>query len=127
VIIAAAVSVLLSLGVLFMPGGGESPAPTIGKTKALAGVIREVLPKDEKIVFDDESGVPDEIVVGRKPRIRLDNDGPYLRLHELAPGDRIEIRFEETANSRTCVINALRPQEGSGKIKDVDLPPRSSP
>jgi serine/threonine-protein kinase len=117
---AVAASVLLSLAVLFIPSGGESPAPPIGKAKALAGVIREVLPKDEKVVFDDESGVPDEIVVGRKPRIRLDNDGPYLQLKELAPGDRIEIRFDETANSRTCVINALRPQEGSGKIKEVD-------
>ena len=117
---ALAVSVLLSLAVLFIPSGGDSQAPPPIRAKALSGVIREVLPNEEKLIFEDESGVPDELIVGKKPRIRLDNDGPYLRLVELAPGDRIEIRFDETASGRVCIITALRPQEGVGTIKDVD-------
>jgi len=118
VIAAVAVSMIMSLTVMFFPSGGGSPPPT-GKSKAIVGVIREVIAGDAKIVIDDEQGVPEEVAVGKKPRIRLD-EGPYILLHELAPQDRIEIRFEEAGEVRTAIISALRPVESTGKIKAID-------
>src|SRR5262249_37733613 len=62
----------------------------------------------------------EELVVGKKPRIRVDNEGQYILLQDLAPQDRVEIRFGETGEGRVATITALRPREGSGKIKAVD-------
>ena len=118
VIAAVAASMLMSLAVMFFPSGG-GPTPPPGKSKAIVGVIREVHAGDAKIVIDDEQGVPEEVLVGKKPRVRLD-EGPYILLQELAPQDRIEIRFEETGDVRTAIISALRPVESTGKIKAVD-------
>src|SRR5262249_43821335 len=60
-----------------------------------------------------------EVSVGKKPRIRLD-EGPYILLRELLPQDRVEIQFKEADNVRSVTIAALRPAESSGKIKEVD-------
>lgn len=118
IIAAVAVSVIMSLVVVFFPGGGGGP-PTVVKPKAIVGIIREVRSDESKIVIDDELGVPEEVAVGKKPRIRLD-EGPFVLLHELAPQDRVEIRYEEAGDVRTAIISALRPVESSGKIKSID-------
>ncbi len=115
---AVAASVLMSLTVMFIPSGGGPPVTT-PKAKAIVGIIREVRADEAKLVIEDEQGVPDEVPVGKKPRIRLD-EGPYILLHELAPKDRVEIRFEESGDVRTAIISALRPVESTGKIKAVD-------
>jgi hypothetical protein len=77
---------------------------------------------DYKIVVEDEEGVPEEIAVGKTPKIRLDDkENKYLLLEELAPHDRVEIRFDESETGRRTVsINARRPRDSSGKIKEVD-------
>lgn len=122
VIGAFAASVVLSLAALLIPSGGTPPPPA--HSKSLVGIIREVKPQEGKLVIEDEQGVPEEIQVGRKPRIRLSEfdkvDDKYVLLDELQPRDRLEIRFEESGERRTAIITVLRPTESSGKIKEVD-------
>lgn len=115
-------SVMLSLVALFVPGGGTPPPPS--HPKSLVGIVREVKPQEGKLILEDEQGVPEEIQVGKKPRIRLSEfdkvDDKYVLLDELEPRDRLEIRFEESGDRRTAIITALRPTQSSGKIKEVD-------
>jgi serine/threonine-protein kinase len=116
---ALAVSLILSLFVAFYDGSGGGPTPPPATTNALVGIIRDVLPGEDKLVIFDEQGTPQEVSVGKKPRIRLD-EGPYVLLRELLPQDRVEIQFKESDSGRTVTIAALRPSESSGKIKEVD-------
>jgi hypothetical protein len=121
-IAAVAASLVLSLIAIFVPGGSTPPPPVHPKT--LVGIIREVKAQDGKLILEDEQGVPEEIQVGKKPRIRLSEfdkaDDKYVLLDELEPRDRLEIRFEESGDRRTAIITALRPSQSSGKIKEVD-------
>jgi Cu/Ag efflux protein CusF len=119
---AFAVSAILSLAVLLIPSGNSTPPVT--HPKSLIGIIREVKPQEGKLIIEDEQGVPEEIQVGKKPRIRLSEfdkvDDKYVLLDELEPRDRLEIRFEESGERRTAIITVLRPTLSSGKIKEVD-------
>ncbi len=116
---AVAVSLILSLVVAFFPGERGGPPTTPVRTGAVVGIIRDVLADQDKLVIFDEQGTPQEIALGKKPRIRLD-EGPYVLLRELLPQDRVEIRFEESGDVRTANISARRPATSTGKIKEVD-------
>src|SRR5579863_4017928 len=118
VIGAFALSVMASLALL-IPGGPPapvSPQPSSART----GIIREVRTDKNEIVVEDEQGVPEEISVGKKPRIRQKDQDKYVLLEELAPNDRVEIEIKESEKGRTVSINVRRPRENSGKIKEVD-------
>ncbi|HEY2249878.1 MAG TPA: serine/threonine-protein kinase [Planctomycetaceae bacterium] len=118
VIGAFALSVMASLALL-IPGG--TPAPVSPQpSNVRTGIIREVRPEKNEIVVEDEQGVPEEISVGKKPRIRQKDQDKYILLDELAPNDRVEIEIKESEKGRTVSINARRPRENSGKIKEVD-------
>jgi serine/threonine-protein kinase len=109
---------LMACGVLLIP---DSPPPPPPAPTSRTGIVREVHAADDMFVFEDEQGVPEEVSTGRAPKIRLDDlENKYLLLKELLPGDRVEYHFELSKGRRTMVINALRPTEGSGKIREVD-------
>ena len=119
IITAAAVSVILSVTALFfLPDGSESPPP-LEKARPVAGVVREVLANEDKLVIENELGIPSEVAVAGKQRVRLD-EGRWILLRELAQHDRVEIRIDETKGSRVVNIAARRPSSGRGKIKDID-------
>lgn len=110
------VSLAASLAALFWPAG--SAGPGIGPSdKSLAGIVREVLVDEGKIVIEDEHGIPEEITVGKQPKIRLDADRNIL-LRELLPHDRVEIRNEAAGASPQ--IAAMRPIDSRGTIKAID-------
>lgn len=115
---AALVSLLASLAVVFYPGG-EKPTITAHGSESFAGIVREVLVDEGKLVIEDEQGLPEEVVVGEKPRIRL-NDDQYILLRELQPHDRVEIHLDPVDEHRAVRIAALRPVEGHGRLKQVD-------
>jgi serine/threonine-protein kinase len=117
---AVAASSILSLVVAFFPGSGSGPPPTPARSNAVVGIIRDVLADQDKLVIFDDQGTPQEIEVGKKPRIRLDDEGPYILLRELLPQDRVEIQFQVSGDVRLANIAALRPSESTGKIKEVD-------
>ena len=111
-------SVMMTSAVLLIPG---SPPPPPAQTETRTGIVREVRAADDKLVVEDEQGVPEEISVGKRPRIRRpDHNDDYILLEELRPHDRVEIKFEESGGRRTAIITALRPATGFGKIKEVD-------
>ena len=116
-IAAVAVSLLSTLAILFMPDG--SGTTVVDKPKPIVGIVRQVLAGEDKLVIEDEAGVPTEFEAGKQPRVRLD-EGQYILLRELAPGDRVEIRVEQAGDRRTVNVAALRPVEGTGKLKEVD-------
>lgn len=114
---AFSVSLLACLAALFWPGGGGSPV-TGSPEKPRSGVVREIRADEGKIVIDDEHGFPEEIDVGKNPRIRLDGDQHPL-LRELKPHDRVEITMPPSAGA-AVQIAALRPIESRGTIKSID-------
>lgn len=123
VIGAFAVSVLLSLVVLFWESPREDDSQTAApQGQVTVGVVREVEAAQDKLVIEDEQGTPDEIEIGKKPQIHLYamEDKRFVLLRELAPKDRVEIRFKESGGRRTAEIVALRPVEGTGKIQEID-------
>jgi serine/threonine protein kinase len=119
-IAAVAVSAILSLLVAFMPSGPTPTTPPVKPADAVVGVIRKVLVDESKIEVEDEHGVPEVISLGKKPKIRLDDHSKYLLIDELAPQDRVEIRYEGLEDKRTISITASRPVTSSGKIRELD-------
>jgi serine/threonine-protein kinase len=115
-----AVSVIVSLVLAFMPSGPSTPTTTVKTSDAVVGIIRKVLVDENKLEIEDEGGVPQVIDLGKKPKIRLDDNSKYLLVDELAPQDRVEIRYEGPEEKRTATITACRPTTSSGKIRELD-------
>lgn len=124
-IAAFAASLILSAFALWPSGSGDSQ-PVVKNDNVTRGIVRSVESNEDKIVIEDEQGAPDEIAIGKKPKIRLFSmeDDRFVLLRELAPQDRVEIRFEESGGKRTAVVTAMRPVQGTGKIRDVDAASR---
>lgn len=119
VIGAFALSVMASLALLIP---GSTPAPPPQSSKPLTGIVQEVrVDSDILVVADEEDGALQKIPVGKKPKIRQKDQGDkYVLLEDLAPNDRVEIEIKESEKGRTVSINARRPRENTGKIKEVD-------
>ncbi len=121
IIIGVAVAVLWGMAGFALMSPSPSPNPqTQQPSNARIGIIREVRTEKNEIVIEDEQGVPEEISVGKKPRIRQKDQEKYILLEELAPNDRVEIEIKESEKGRTLLMNVRRPRENSGKIQEVD-------
>ena len=125
IIAAFATSVMLSLFVAFWDNSPNSNSqPVVDSSNVTRGIVRQVEAAQDKLVIEDEEGRPDEIEIGKKPQIRLYTMGMenerYVLLRELAPQDRVEIRFQESGVRQTALITALRPVHGDGKLKETD-------
>lgn len=117
VIVAFAASFLLSMAMLFLPTGGSGdPAAGGANDKVVRGVLREVRGADGSIVLEDVDGVPTEIKVGEKPRIRL-NDEKYVLLKDLLEGDYIEARSAGEGAPVSFFVN--RPVDSRGTVVSV--------
>lgn len=100
-IAAVALSVLLSIGMLFMPAGGnddddEGPPPL-----PEAGIVRVV--DDEKSLFNMESDEDGKIYrISFNPKVdRLDINGERAELSDLEAGDELKITRLLTQNGQT--------------------------
>lgn len=116
---AFAASLLVSLLAIWAPweGNGTLTPPPDEHDRPTAGVVREVLPDQGKIVVEDDHTFVHEYSVIPKLRIRLDDDR-YILLRELKPEDRIELWLTE--DQRVNRIAALRPALGRGELKEID-------
>ncbi|HEY3965914.1 MAG TPA: serine/threonine-protein kinase [Planctomycetaceae bacterium] len=117
---AVVMSAVLSLAMLVMSPGERPVAPPATHADDIVGVIRKVLVGDNKLVVEDEDGVPQEISLGKKPEIRLDDQSSYILLEDLAPQDRVEIHYKGPEDKCTAVVTASRPAHSNGKIKEID-------
>lgn len=138
---AFAASAVLSLVVAFLPTGGKSQPDLAANSQVTMGVLREIsidpkLPLDQqKIVLEDESGVPQEVVIG-KPVVRLNAYNPQSRAVEdkwvlpqvLEVGDWVEVKPNPNAGSSSkappLMIEARRPVKNVGQVKQIDVPDR---
>jgi hypothetical protein len=119
---AFAASLVLSLLMLFLPAGGSGSGPSTVSIPVAQGIIREVVVPQNKLIIEDDEGIPAELVIGDKPRIRLNDErGPYILLRDLKKGDRIQIRNDKGSDGQPIVhVLALRPERSRGRIKTLD-------
>lgn len=111
-------SVLMSVGLLFWPGGNSGPV----QVQKSRGLIREVVEdKNEFIVQDLNTGALEPFKVPRKQRIFLLNEKKNILLRELKPGDHVEMDVDKV--QRDLVINMLvdRPVQTHGTLKELML------
>ena len=115
---ALAVSLLLSLGILFFPGKQEDPPPA-PPADPVAGIIRVVDPNRRMLIVEMiATGDPKEIRTRPEDPILL-NDKKVL-LQELNVSDRVTIRELTDAEGRRIVeIIASRPRTSQGRIKRI--------
>lgn len=116
-VVAFAASFLMSMAMLFLPSGNSVDPAAGGKDENVArGVLREVRAADGSLVLEDVDGVPTEIKVGDKPRIRL-NDEKYVLLKDLLEGDYVEARSAGEGAPTTFFVN--RPVDSRGTIQSL--------
>jgi len=120
-IAAFAVSLIMSLAVLFLPEGDQQHN-TAAQTQL--GVVREVN-ADGTIEYEDpESGLPDLLTLPERPKIRLlriGQDDQFILPKDIQPGDWIEI--EEIAGedgTKTLELTVSRLAQSTGRIAAVD-------
>lgn len=119
---AFAVSLLLSLAMLFLPSG---PPEHSGAASTSLGVVREVNSETSTIEYEHpQTGVPDELVLTGKPRIRLLSIGEpeqLILLKKIEPGDWIEIeRTADASGKATVNLTVARPATSEGTVKSID-------
>jgi serine/threonine-protein kinase len=113
---ALCLSILLSLAMIFLPGGGRPP-PAPARTQA-AGVLRTILLPEKTIVIEPaDGGQPLEKVIRPADEIRLNNK--LVALRDLQVGDRIALREETRDGSKVLVLTATRPLSHRGVIKNL--------
>ncbi len=114
-------SFLLSIIVLFWPGGKGEVNPD-GDRKTY-GIVRTVNSDGNRIQIEDpETGVPEEIQLGPKPPIFLRNEGRMILLRDLQPGDSVmvERKVVEEEKKEYLKITAARPVTQRGRIQEID-------
>jgi serine/threonine-protein kinase len=118
---AMAFSVILSLFMLFGgPGGDQNQA---SRPHLKVGIVRNVDADRQTVVIrgiDDET--PEEIKLGKKPRIYLLNTKELILLRELKPGDYVQFSNKEDDKGRMRLeLTVARPVKNSGTLREVRL------
>ena len=118
-----AISVMLSLAMLFLPGGGTN-APE--QPSAIVRVVSEVLADRNTLKVEDLNRTfAEDISVGKRPRITLTNTGRNIVLREIHPGDRIRIEDITDDDGRPVKkLTVSRPVRNHGRIRSLDAADR---
>lgn len=116
---AFAASLLLTMFMLFSDSGGGTPKEPVSKF----GIIRDVDVEKNLIVMEDiKTGIPEEFKMGAKPRIYLENEKQNILFKQLQPGDRIEIKVQESSSGdKVNDVTASRPETSKGFITLVEV------
>ncbi|REJ93888.1 MAG: hypothetical protein DWQ29_03425, partial [Planctomycetota bacterium] len=127
VYVALALSILLSLAMLFLPGGDDKLYE--GPAKATVGVVREMDLETNQLVYEDPlTGLPAPIDVPSSARIlklEFGEDDQFILPKDIEPGDWIEIEqaADESGNA-TLDLTVSKPVESAGTIRKLDVPAR---
>lgn len=119
-----AVSMLLSLTMLFLPGAGP-PAYT-GPAQTALGIVRTVDPREETLEYEDPlSGRPALLKLTATPinilLIEPGADEKYILPKDIHAGDWLEIERGADAGGKAVVnLTVSRPTESSGVLRSVD-------
>lgn len=122
VIAAFAVSILMSLGILFLPNGG-GPTPS-GPAETTLGVVREVDPAAKTLEYEDpQTGKPALLDLPDSASIQLVQigaDEKYILPKDIESGDWIEIERTGDGDSGGLALTVSRPADSAGVLKAVD-------
>ncbi|MEX0716480.1 MAG: serine/threonine-protein kinase [Planctomycetaceae bacterium] len=121
---AFAFSVLLSLAMLFMSGGGDTDGGGGEGVRSEYAFVRSVDPENSLIHVEDvDDRAADVIRLVARPSIYLMNDKRTVRLDTLQRGDRLKIEEYETVDGKVLVKRLIvtRPVTNFGRIERVDL------
>lgn len=121
VIVMFAVSVLASVAMLLIPSGGP---PVVEKqAEPKHGIVRRADLTRGVLEYEDQlSGVPEEVSLPAKPKIRLMQLGEaerFILARELQAGDWLEIRPPVQPGEESVFV-VSRPLSQSGEITQVD-------
>ncbi|MGH7201071.1 MAG: serine/threonine protein kinase, partial [Planctomycetaceae bacterium] len=116
---ALALSLLLSIGMLFLPGGSSSDGDG---PREIVRVVSAVLAEENSLKVEDLDGeFAEKLDLGPRPRIRMANTGRNILLEEIQPGDRLVIATDTDEDGRTVRrITVLRPVASQGRITGID-------
>jgi serine/threonine-protein kinase len=115
---ALAFSVLMSVALLFWPGGRGGP-PQIQKTRGLIHLVDE--DKNEFSIQDLNSGALETFKVPRKQLIFLLNEKRNILLRELKPGDHVEMTIDKNKPDLVVKMDVDRPVVTHGTLKELLL------
>ena len=120
--VAMLVSIIISALMLFSSSGDG--AGSVNAARLKAGFVQSVDSSDGKLVIvGTEDAVPEELELGKRPRIFLVNEKKYILLRELKPRDRVELEYKiDNAGKQILELIVARPVTNRGKIRAVDLP-----
>ena len=115
-----AISCLASLAMLFIPSTAPAPAKP---AEPKHGIVRSTDLTRGVLEYEDPlSGVPDEVPLSAKPRIRLLQVGEaerYVLSREVHPGDWLEIRPSDKPEDEPLLV-VSRPLVQTGEITQLD-------
>ena len=116
-------SMILSAAIAFLPT--KSP-PVTGPLSNSVGVVREIN-LDRKIleIEDPQSGMPEEVQIADRPRIRLIvTDGPeqLILLKKIQAGDWVEVEHQQDVKE-IRELKVSRPRRSTGEVQRVELSP----
>lgn len=120
---ALGLSVLMSVGLFFLPTGGGEVVEPPPKPAPTAGVVVDV--DLEKLLIkirpDNETGIHTDAFNAARDSIRV-NDGKKIGLADLRVDDQITIKRLQSADGATMHINAIRPlaQSFVGKATKIE-------
>jgi len=118
VVAAFSLSLVLSLAMLFLPGGGDQQ-PVADPAVPVEGVVGRVEVDQGFFTITGPDGIPREITFGSSPRILL-NGKAYITARDLEPDDRVVILQGLTDSGRPRLeIAVARPDHSVGYVLDI--------
>lgn len=118
-------SLVFSLGMLFLPQGGDRPdkkTSTTASRDERQGRIREVLIAEQKLILEVVGDRrPLEIVVPPDCEVQL-NGKELILLREVQPGDQATLRLQQDQTRQLVAehLAIVRPERASGRLVEFD-------
>ncbi len=123
--IVLAMSILMSLAMLLIPGGGDKPT---GPAQTTLGVVREVDAAKQELVYEDpQTGRPTAITLPDSASILLLQIGAeqkYILPRDIEAGDWIEIERTGEGSTGGLELTVSRPAGSTGVLRSVDAAAR---
>ncbi|MBD3674646.1 MAG: protein kinase [Planctomycetaceae bacterium] len=119
-----AISMIMSLVMLFMGGGGDnSGGGDASGPPQLIGYVRDVDPESGVIIYNDRDfRRADEIKVGTSPLIYFRNNDENILLREIQKNDRITVEKKQVGEDEYQIsITVDRPETTYGSLVSRDL------
>lgn len=117
------ISMVMSLIMMFMGGGGENPneGQDTGPPQ-LIGYVRDIDLENGVIIYNDqEFKRAKEIQVGKSPEIYFRNNDENILLREIQKNDRITIQKKKVGDVVELSIDVDRPETTYGNLVSRDL------